>query len=243
VTDTLDPQTQVPYNYLGQPVLQNAPLVRAEGTELGYRYSRGGLNSTIAFWQLHLNSELVFDGDVGVTFAGGPTMRRGIEFANFYQPLPWLTLDADIATSNARFLNDPEGEGTYVPESIDAVTAAGVTLDEPSYAESLRLRYFGPRILDQEGTAVSAASVTYDAQGTWKTHRGYDLQADVFNIFNAQTDDVEYYYQSWLPQDAHNLAYARNPLINPTLGGTGVNDYYFHPGERRTVRLTLITRP
>jgi hypothetical protein len=116
-------------------------------------------------------------------------------------------------------------------------------VDQPNYAASVRLRYFGPRVLDQQGNAVSAASVTYDAQGTWKTHRGYDLQADVFNIFNAQTDDVEYYYQSWLPQDAHDPAYARNPLINPTLGGAGVSDYYFHPGEKRTVRLTLITHP
>ena len=64
---------------------------------------------------------------------------------------------------------------------------------------------------------------------------------DIFNIFNAQTDDVEYYYQSWLPQDASNPAFARNAAINPTLGGGGVSDYHFHPGEKRTVRLTLIT--
>ncbi|HEY1883109.1 MAG TPA: TonB-dependent receptor [Candidatus Cybelea sp.] len=240
VTDTLDPQTQAPYNALGQAVLQNTPLARAAGLEFGYRYSRGGLNSTISLWQLHLNSELVFDGDAGVTSAGGPTMRRGIEFANFYQPKPWLTFDADIATSNARFLTDPQGLGTFVPESINVVTAAGVTVDKPDYAASLRLRYFGPRVLDQAGDAVSAASVTYNAQGTWKTHRGYDIVADVFNIFNAQTDDVEYYYQSWLPQDAANPAFARNPAVNPALGGGGVNDYYFHPGEKRTVRLSII---
>lgn len=241
ITETLDPQTQAPYNALGQPVLQTTPLVRAVGAELGYRYSRGGLNSTISFWQLHLNSELIFNGDAGVTFAGGPTMRRGIEFANFYQPRPWLTLDADIATSNARFLNDPGNLGTYVPESINVVTAAGITVDKSDYAASLRLRYFGPRVLDQAGDAVSAASVTYNAQGTWKTHRGYDLVAYMFNIFNAQTDDVEYYYQSWLPQDAANPALARNAAINPTLGGAGVSDYYFHPGEKRTFRLTLVT--
>jgi hypothetical protein len=240
VIDTVDPQTQVPYNSVGQPVLQNTPLVRAVGLELGYRYSRGGLNSTIAFWQLHLNSELVFDGDDGVTSAGGPTMRRGIEFANFYQVRPWLALDADISTSNARFLTNPGNLGTFVPESINVVTAAGVTVDKPDYAASLRLRYFGPRVLDQAGDAVSAPSVTYNAQGTWKTHRGYDLQGDVFNLFNAQTDDVEYYYQSWLPQDAANPRYADNPAINPALGGGGVSDYHFHPGEKRTLRLTLI---
>jgi hypothetical protein len=160
IVDTLDPQTQAPYNSLGQPVLQNTPLVRAAGLEFGYRYSRGGLNSTLALWQLHLNSELVFDGDDGVTYAGGPTMRRGIEFANFYQALPWLTFDADIATSNARFLNVPPAEGYFVPESINVVTAAGATVVRPNYAASLRLRYFGPRVLDQVGDAVSAASVT-----------------------------------------------------------------------------------
>jgi hypothetical protein len=243
VVDTLDPQTQATYNATGDPVLQNTPLVRAVGLELGYRYSHGGLNSTIAFWQLHLNSELVFDGDDGVTSAGGPTMRRGIEFANFYQARPWLALDADISTSNARFLSDPDNLGTYVPESINVVTSAGVTVDKPDYAASLRLRYFGPRVLDQAGDAVSAASVTYNAQGTWKTHRGYDLTGDVFNIFNAQTDDVEYYYQSWLPQDAANPRFASNPAINPTFGGAGVNDYHFHPGEKRTFRLTLQLHP
>ncbi len=239
-TDTLDPQTQAPYNALGQPALQNTPLVRAVGPEFGYRYSQGGLNSTLSLWQLHLNSELVFDGDAGVTFAGGPTMRRGIEFANFYQLQPWLTFDADIATSNARFLNNPDGLGTYVPQSINVVTSAGITVDRPDYAASLRLRYFGPRVLDQGGDTVSAASVTFNAQGTWKTHHGYDLVGDIFNIFNAQTDDVEYYYQSWLPQDAANPAFARNPAINPTLGGADVNDYHFHPGEKRTVRLTWV---
>jgi outer membrane receptor for Fe3+-dicitrate len=243
IVDTLDPQTQAPYNSLGQPVLQNTPLVRAAGLEFGYRYSRGGLNSTLALWQLHLNSELVFDGDDGVTYAGGPTMRRGIEFANFYQALPWLTFDADIATSNARFLNVPPAEGYFVPESINVVTAAGATVVRPNYAASLRLRYFGPRVLDQLGDAVSAASVTYNGQYTWESHRGYDLVGDVFNIFNAQTNDVEYYYQSWLPQDAAKPALERSPLINPELGGAGISDYYLHPGEKRTFRLTIVVHP
>ena len=127
--------------------------------------------------------------------------------------------DADVATSNARFLTNPDNQGTFVPESINVVTSAGVTVDRPNYAASLRLRYFGPRVLDQAGDAVSAASVTYNAQVTWKTHRGYDMVGDVFNILNAQTDDVEYYYGSWLPQDAANPRYASNARINPALGG------------------------
>ncbi|MBV8198645.1 MAG: TonB-dependent receptor [Candidatus Eremiobacteraeota bacterium] len=243
IVGTVDPQTRAAYDALGQPVLQNTPLVRATGLELGYRYSHGGLNSTLALWQLHLNSELVFNGDAGVTNAGGPTMRRGIEFANFYQPKPWLTFDADVATSNARFLSNPGGAGTFVPESINVVSAAGVTVDEPGYAASFRLRYFGPRVLDQAGEAVSAPSVTCNGQATWKTHRGYDLVFDVFNIFNAQTNDIEYYYASWLPADARNPRYANNPKLNPALGGAGISDYEVHPGEKRTLRLTFVMRP
>ena len=59
-------------------------------------------------------------------------MRRGIEFANFYQARPWLVFDADVSTSNARFLTDPDNQGTYVPESINVVTSAGVTVDKPN---------------------------------------------------------------------------------------------------------------
>jgi TonB dependent receptor len=127
--ETVDPQTHVPYNAAGVPVQQVSPLVRADGGELGYRYSKGRLNSTLTLWQLHLNSELVFDGDNGTTYTGGPTLRRGIELANFYQAMPGVTLDADVATSNARFLTDPQHLGTYVPESINAVTAIGATVD------------------------------------------------------------------------------------------------------------------
>ena len=66
LTDTLDPQTQAPYDALGQPVLR-IRLNRADGLEFGYRYSRGGAEQHASLWQLHLNSELIFDGDAGVT--------------------------------------------------------------------------------------------------------------------------------------------------------------------------------
>lgn len=242
LTESIDPQTHASFDPAGSPVQRVSPLVRAEGFELGYRYSHGPLNSTLALWQLHADSELVFDGDAGVTVAGGPTMRRGIEIANFYRPVRWLTIDADAAVSSARFLRDPLGQGTFVPESIDAVEAIGATATFPSLDASLRMRYFGPRVLDQAGAAVSAASLTYDAQATWRSRRGYALVADVFNLFNARADDVEYYYASWLPRDAANPAYARNPAVNPLLGGGGVNDYHFHPAQRRSFRLSVLFR-
>jgi len=242
-TQTLDPQTHATIDPTGAPVQRFSPLVRAWGAELGYRLSTAKLTTTVAFWRLNIASELVFDGDHGVTTPNGPTVRKGIELANFYRPTPSLTLDADVATATARFTTNPAGLGTYVPEALNVVSSAGITLDRPAYAVSLRYRYFGPRVLDQAGDAVSSSTSLLNVQGTLKGRRGSRLTLDVFNLLNARTNDVEYFYGSWLPQDAKNPAYARDSGIDPLLGGGGVNDYHLHPAEARIVRLTYSLRP
>ncbi|HEX3467569.1 MAG TPA: TonB-dependent receptor [Candidatus Elarobacter sp.] len=238
-TQTLDPQTHATIDPTGAPVHRYSPLVRAWGEELGYRYSAAKLTTTVSFWKLNLASELVFDGDHGVTTPAGSTVRKGIELTNFYRPTRELTLGADIATATARFTTNPGNLGTYVPESLNVVSSASITLDKPHYAASLRYRYFGPRVLDQLGDAVSSPTNVLNAQYTLKGPKGARLTLDVFNVLNSTGDDVEYYYGSWLPQDAQNPANLTNPAVNPLLGGGGVNDYHFHPTEARIVRLTL----
>lgn len=63
-----------------------------------------------------------------------------------------------------------------------------------------------------------------------------------FNILNTPADDVTYYYASWLPRDA-TPANLQNPAVNPAFGGSGINDYHFHPSEARTVRLQYSFTP
>jgi hypothetical protein len=237
-----DPQTHAPFDPSGIPVTTNTALDRATGEEVGFRVYQKEITTTVSGWQLLLANELVFDGDHGDVDIAGPTFRKGIEVANYYTPTNWLTIDADLATSTAHFLNNPDGLGTQVPESLAGVVALGATVDEPKYAASLRMRYFGPRNLDQSGIPKSPPSTIFNAQFTAKMAKGSRLNLDLFNIFNVDVPDVTYYYGSWLPQDQANPAYASNPTINPALGGGGVNDYHFHPAERRIVRLTLSTR-
>lgn len=239
-TQTLDPQTHATVDPTGAPVVQYAPLVRAWGEEVGYRYSDAKLTTTVSFWKLNIASELVFDGDHGVTTPSGPTLRKGIELTDYFRPTPSVTLFADVATSTARFLTNPDNLGTYVPESLNVVSAAGATWDRPKFAGTLRYEYFGPRVLDQTGDAVSSPTGVVNTQLTFKRPGGAHWNLDVLNLFNAHGDDVEYYYGSWVPQDAKNPAYANNPTINPLLGGTGVQDYTFHPSEGRIVRLTYV---
>jgi hypothetical protein len=243
-TQTVDPQTRTTFDPTGAPVQNYSPLVRAWGEEAGYRYSAPQYTATISFWKLNIASELVFDGDHGVTTPNGPTVRKGIEFTNYWRPFRGWTISADVATSTARFLTNPDNLGTFVPESLNVVTSAGVSTDRPTYAASVDLRYFGPRVLDQAGDAVSAPSSLVDLQVIAKLHHGARLRLDVFNLLNAVSDDVEYAYQSWLPSDAANPA---NAALNPAYpnacqtngNGCGVNDYHFHPSDNRQVRLTL----
>jgi len=50
------------------------------------------------------------------------------------------------------------------------------------------------------------------------------VQLDAFNLFNAKTEQISYYYESRLPQ----------------LGeAVGVADKHFHPVEPLAVRMTL----
>jgi hypothetical protein len=236
-----DPQTHAQFDPSGDPVDQNAPLTRASGYELGYRYSNSRITTTFSAFRLLLENELQFDGDHGDTSVGNPTVRQGLELANFYTPTKDLTFDADLATTTARATYDPLGQGTGVPESLAGVISTGVTVDEPHYAASLRMRYFGPRQLDTAGDAVSPPSMLFNAQVTAKLAKRKSLTFDLFNILNAQVADVTYYYASWTPTDAANPKLANNPAINPALGGQGVNDYHFHPSQARTARLTFTT--
>ena len=233
-----DPQTHARFDSTGAPVLQNPLLNRSVGEEVGYRYSTSQLTTTIALWELYQADELIFDGDHGTTSLGGPTQRKGVELANYYLPLPWLTINADFATSTARFLDDPSHEGTGVPESLAGVISLGATADTRRYTARLQMEYFGPRQLDTAGNAYSTPSTIFSAQITGKLPKNQRLTFDVFNIFNAEVPDVTYFYNSWLPQDAKNPANVSNPAINPALGGAGIADYHFHPAQKRAVRLT-----
>jgi len=246
VTYVDDPQTHAPFDSTGQPVGRNPLLNRSVGEEVGYRYTTPHETTTLSLYDLYQADELIFDGDHATTSLGGPTQRKGVEFANYFTPKPWLTVDADFATATARFLSDPDHVGTGVPESLNAVVAMGVTVDKPAYASSLRVRYFGPRVLDTQGDAVSTPTTIVNYQYTAKLARRRHLTVDIFNLLNVNEPDVTYYYNSWLPDDLKTPDNATNPAINPALGANidgnaGVADYHFHPATKRVVRLTLGT--
>lgn len=197
------------------------PLVRSKSVEMGARTSLvPNLVSTVSFYYLTLDSELVFTGDAGDTEPSAASRRIGVEFANYYKPFPWLTLDADFAYTQARFVDEPAGD--RIPGSIATVFAAGATVNAPGgFFGTLRTRYFGPQPLIEDNSAIAKSSLTFDGRVGWN-FRNVQLAVDVLNIFDKNNNDVAYFYTSRLPGE---------PL-------EGVDDFHIHPAEPRTFRVS-----
>jgi outer membrane receptor protein involved in Fe transport len=206
------------------PVQRVDPLVRATGAELGLRTALiSHLQSSLALWWLDIDSELLFVGDAGTTEASRPSRRIGIEWANFYRPRPWLTVDADLALSRARFTDD-DPAGDYIPGAIESTASIGVGVDRPlGWFGGARLRYFGPRPLVEDDSIRSASSTLVNASVGYRFTRHWQAALEVYNLFDREVSDISYYYTSRLPGEP----------------AAGVDDIHYHPAEPRTARFRV----
>jgi outer membrane receptor protein involved in Fe transport len=202
------------------------PLVRTYSAEIGARTTWvKGLQSTLAIWWLDIDSELVFTGDAGTTETSDPSRRYGLEFANYYSPTDWLTFDADLSFSHTRFRNNPK-EGSYVPNSVNTVIAAGATFHDVygGFFGGPRLRFFGPRYLDQSGQHQSQSTLLVSATLGYEVNKNLSFTAEVFNIFNRNDANITYFYNSVYPNNNGGL--------------TGQNgDFHIHPVEPVSFRM------
>ena len=216
-TITIDPAT-------GSPVDKVTPLVRTRGGEFGVRSILvPRLQTTVAVWGLALDSELVFVGDAGTTEAGRPSRRFGVEWTNYYHPRPWLTLDADLSWSSARF-TDHDPIGSAIPGAVRHVASAGVSVSELGrWSGQLRLRYLGPRPIIEDASVRANRSRLFNMEAGYRLAKGTHLSIDVLNLFNARASDIDYYYPSRLPDEPD----------------AGVGDVHSHPVSPRTVRISL----
>ena len=199
-------------------------LVRSRGAELGIRTKAiEGLTSSVAVFVLDFDSELLFVCDAGTTVASRPSRRVGVEWVNQYKPKPWLSFDLDVAFTRARFI-DFHPAGDRIPGAPAWIASGAITLGrETGWFGALKVRYFGPRPLIEDDSVHSLSSLIFNARAGYRFDNGLKLQLDVLNLFNAQTNQIEYYYLSRLPGE---------PI-------GGVADRHVHPAEPRAVRLTL----
>lgn len=202
------------------------PLVQTYGAEIGARTTLvPGLHSTLAFWWLDIDSELLFIGDAGNTEASSPSRRYGVELANYYTLTDWLSLDLDVSFSHSEF-RDEAPEGDHIPGSIESVVATGFSVhDLNGFFGGVRLRYFGPRPLIEDDSVRSGETILLSAQIGYRFSKTWTIEAEVFNILDRKDSDIEYYYES-----------------NTTPIGTASEAIHFHPVEPISARVALTAR-
>lgn len=215
-TITVDPRT-------GNPAQRVEPLVRTTGYEAGLRSQPArGLTGSLALWHLDQDSELLFVGDAGTTEPSRPAKRDGVELLAQYLPKSWLALDASLAWTRARF-SDWDPAGDYIPGAPDRVASAGVTVEGfNGWFGAMRWRYFGPRPLTEDNSVRSSSTSLVNARVGYAFSKKTRVHLDVFNLFDRQASDIEYFYESQLRGEP-----------------APVSDVHFHPVETRSFRLTL----
>jgi len=165
----------------------------------------------------------VFSGDAGDTSPTRPSRRHGIEWNNHYQVNNWLLIDADFAISQSRYTQD-DPVGNYVPGSIEQVASFGVSVvDYKKWLGSLQWRYFGPRPLIEDNSVRTAATSLVNLRIGYKLAPRTRVMLDIFNLFNREASDIDYFYASQLRSE-----------------GSPVDGITFHPAEPRSLRVALV---
>jgi outer membrane receptor protein involved in Fe transport len=208
------------------PTARVQPMVRARGAEFGMRTAAVPFTQlALTAWGLDLDSELIYVGDAGATEPSRATQRYGVEFAAYVTPVEWLTLDADLAWSHARFSDfDPAGE--RIPGAVESVVSVGAAVQHPSgWFGGARFRHFGEAPLIENNSVRSDPATVVNFEIGRRFGERFSVALAAYNVFDSADNDITYFYESQLPGEA-----------GP------VEDRHFHPVEPRTLRLTLETR-
>jgi outer membrane receptor protein involved in Fe transport len=202
------------------------PMVRASGAEIGIRTAIvPHMQFALTAWRLDLDSELIYVGDAGTTEPSRATKRRGVEFAAYFSPLPWLTLDADLAWSHARF-SEFEPAGDRIPGAVERVASLGAAVQHPGgWFGGARFRHFGAAPLIENDSVRSDPTTVVNLEVGRHFGKRFTLALAAYNVLDSEDNDITYFYESKLPSE-----------LQP------VEDRHFHPVEPRTIRLTVETR-
>jgi hypothetical protein len=104
------------------------------------------------------------------------------------------------------------------------VISGGLTFEPRNRAfGSLRVRHFGPRPLIEDASVMSKSTTLWNGEVGYSLTSRARLVLDLFNVFDAEVSDIDYFYRSRLPGEPAD----------------GVDDVHTHPSLPRSARVTL----
>ena len=178
-------------------------LPRAIGYELGSTFKPvPSLVLNVAAWALHLQDELVYVGDQGITESTGPTRRYGLDLAARYQLTAQLFADLDLNFNHGRQVAAPEG-ANFIPLAPTFTSVGGLTFKARNgFNASLRYRYLDGRPANDDGSIMARGYFLLDGVLSYTTPR-FQLGATVENLLNVQWNQAQFATRTLLPTDAN----------------------------------------
>jgi len=169
-------------------------LSQGTGKELGGRWTVGDFKFTATYWWLDQDSELIFVGDSNSVEPKGASERDGYEFTLFWQPATWLGIDAVYTHSDARYVNNPEGD--FVEQAVEEAGQIGISASRNDWDLALRLRYLGPYALTADNTQRSESLTMVSVRGAWHWNN-LTAFAEVINLMDTDKKEIVYYYPAY----------------------------------------------
>lgn len=211
----------------GEPVVPVPAMAGSRGQEIGLKSGLlPGLQTTLALWQLDLDSELVYAGDAGNTEAGRGSRRTGIEWGHHWRPGEQLRVDANLAWTRPRFVEGDPAQ-RHVPNAVQRVAHVALTLRHMGpWSASLAWRHIGSAPLSEDNAVRSVPGQTLQLRVQRQIGSHMDLVLDAFNLGNRHNNDISYFYTSRVAGEPAG----------------GVPGLHVHPADPRTLRLTARLR-
>ncbi len=180
-------------------------LPAAWGYDLGTVYQPiDRLFIDVAYWQLHLDQEFVYVGDVGIVEPSGQTKRTGVDLGLNYQLTDEIFVYSNINYANPRAIDEPEG-ADYIPLAPTFTSIGGLTYKGKRLNGSLRYRYIKDRAANEDNTVTAEGYFLTDVNLAYD-HSKWTVSLAIENLFNVEWREAQFDTESRLAGEAESIS-------------------------------------
>lgn len=213
------------YSQFGGPAFDSMVTLLAPQTsqdrELGVEYRAGTFRSRAGMFSMNLENEIYFFFPAFANVNLPPTRRRGVELEAAFEPVPALTLDANLTLNDARFRSgtmagvDLAGKRIpLVPQQLANVGVSWRLADRWKLAA--RGRYVGHQVYDNDQTNTFPGRMP--SYSVWDlklaTDRGdWSMALSLNNLLDRQ-------YYSYAIRNGAGTSFNAYPQAGRTILGT-----------------------
>ncbi|WP_179315726.1 TonB-dependent receptor [Winogradskyella undariae] len=180
-------------------------LPRSYGADLGTvwkPFPKLVVNS--ALWYLFLEQEFVYVGDAGIVEPSGETRRFGLDLGLRYQLTDWLFLDTDATLTNARSIDEADGQD-YIPLAPDFTLVGGLSVDDLNgFSGGLRFRYLDDRAANEDNSIVAEGYMVTDFNVNYSFNK-VTLGLAIENLFDVEWNETQFATESRLQGEAQSV--------------------------------------